>query len=59
MALRNRRTPPKSHALATFLSGGIDSPLITAIAKHKNPKLEAFTVSVEDKTLDESESAQA
>jgi asparagine synthase (glutamine-hydrolysing) len=45
--------------LATFLSGGIDSPLITAIAKHENPNIEAFTVSVEDKELDESESAQA
>lgn len=45
--------------LATFLSGGVDSPLITAIAKHENPKIEAFTVSVEDKDLDESENAQA
>ncbi len=45
--------------LATFLSGGIDSPLITALAKHKNPKIEAFTISVEDSILDESEVASA
>ncbi|MFC4721199.1 asparagine synthase (glutamine-hydrolyzing) [Geojedonia litorea] len=46
-------------SLATFLSGGIDSPLITAIAKSKNTKIEAFTLAVSDKTLDESETASA
>lgn len=45
--------------LATFLSGGIDSPLITALAKQENSTIEAFTVSVDDRDLDESESAQA
>lgn len=40
--------------LASFLSGGIDSPLITAIAKQHKPELKAFTLSVEDKRLDES-----
>ncbi|WP_298894546.1 asparagine synthase (glutamine-hydrolyzing) [uncultured Psychroserpens sp.] len=45
--------------LATFLSGGIDSPLITAIAKQEHPNIEAFTVSVEDKQLDESDDAMA
>ena len=45
--------------LGTFLSGGIDSPLITAIAKNKNVNLEAFTLSVNDATLDETEKAKA
>lgn len=43
--------------LATFLSGGIDSPLITAMAKIHNPEIEAFTLEVDDKILNESEAA--
>ncbi|TXG38871.1 asparagine synthase (glutamine-hydrolyzing) [Seonamhaeicola maritimus] len=39
--------------LASFLSGGIDSPLITALAKNKKPDLRAFTLSVKDDALDE------
>lgn len=43
--------------LAAFLSGGIDSPLITALAKEKKSNIEAFTISVKDEQLDESEPA--
>ncbi|WP_242131702.1 asparagine synthase (glutamine-hydrolyzing) [Aestuariivivens marinum] len=39
--------------LASFLSGGIDSPLITAIAKTHKPDIEGFTLSVDDQRLDE------
>jgi asparagine synthase (glutamine-hydrolysing) len=45
--------------LATFLSGGIDSPLITAIAKEEASTIEAFTFGVRSKKLDESEKAAA
>jgi len=45
--------------LGTFLSGGIDSPLISAIAKSKSEDLEAFTLSVNDDVLDETEKATA
>lgn len=45
--------------IATFLSGGIDSPLITAMAKQYKENIEAFTVAVEDKELNESEAAKA
>ncbi|RIA10261.1 asparagine synthase (glutamine-hydrolysing) [Flavobacteriaceae bacterium MAR_2010_72] len=45
--------------LASFLSGGIDSPLISAIAKAHEPNLRAFTMAVDDKALDESEKASA
>lgn len=45
--------------LATFLSGGIDSPLITAISKELHPSIEAFTVSVDDELLDETKEASA
>ena len=44
--------------LATFLSGGIDSPLISAIAKHSNPNIKAFTLAVNDDILDESKQAK-
>ncbi|TPV33849.1 asparagine synthase (glutamine-hydrolyzing) [Paucihalobacter ruber] len=43
--------------LATFLSGGIDSPLITALAHQTKHDLTAFTIKVEDSKLDESVSA--
>jgi asparagine synthase (glutamine-hydrolysing) len=44
--------------LATFLSGGVDSPLITAIAKQHESTIKGFTVKVDDKDLDESEMAR-
>ena len=45
--------------VGAFLSGGVDSSLITAIASQYNPKLEAFTVSMKDKRYDESTYAKA
>ncbi|WP_375234796.1 asparagine synthase (glutamine-hydrolyzing) [Winogradskyella sp.] len=44
--------------LGSFLSGGIDSPLITAIAKKYKPRLKAFTLGVSDKTLNEADIAK-
>ncbi|RED48362.1 asparagine synthase (glutamine-hydrolyzing) [Seonamhaeicola aphaedonensis] len=44
--------------LASFLSGGIDSPLITAMAKTQKADLEAFTLSVNDDQLDEGKQAE-
>ena len=46
-------------SLATFLSGGIDSSLISAMAKDKKKEVEAFTIQVEDKQLNEAEFAKA
>lgn len=46
-------------SIASFLSGGIDSPLIAAIAKSQKNDIEAFTIGVEDKKFDESEKAIA
>ncbi len=43
--------------LATFLSGGIDSPLVNAIAKKLKPDIEAFTIGVDDVSFDESKKA--
>ncbi len=40
--------------LATFLSGGIDSPLVTAHAVKYKPQVEAFTVGLDDAGMDES-----
>jgi len=45
--------------IATFLSGGIDSPLITAVAKNIKDNISAYTVSVDDSKLDESLKATA
>jgi asparagine synthase (glutamine-hydrolysing) len=45
--------------LATFLSGGIDSPLISALAVQQKATIEAFTLSVGDDMLDESKIAIA
>ncbi|WP_299226433.1 asparagine synthase (glutamine-hydrolyzing) [uncultured Psychroserpens sp.] len=44
--------------IATFLSGGIDSPLISAYAKKQKHDIEAFTIKVNDETLNESEIAK-
>jgi asparagine synthase (glutamine-hydrolysing) len=43
--------------LGLFLSGGLDSALIAAIAKQHRPDIKAFTVRMPDARLDESEAA--
>lgn len=43
--------------VGTFLSGGIDSPLVTAIAQGHQPHLPAFTIGTEDASLDETQQA--
>lgn len=45
--------------IATFLSGGIDSPLISAYAKKHISGIEAFTLEVDDPKLNESVIAKA
>ncbi len=45
--------------LGCFLSGGIDSGLITAFAKEKRPDLRAFTMQMPEQSFDESEAARA
>ena len=40
--------------LATFLSGGIDSPLITSLAFNKNKEIESYTLGIENSMYDES-----
>lgn len=45
-------------SLASFLSGGVDSSLISAVAKSKKKDIEAFTIEVEDKQLNEAEFAK-
>ncbi|WP_223033960.1 asparagine synthase (glutamine-hydrolyzing) [Hanstruepera marina] len=45
--------------LGTFLSGGIDSPLITAVANEHKNNVTAFTLEVEHKDLNESHVAKA
>ncbi len=45
--------------LGVFLSGGIDSTLISAISKEINPKISSITVGFEEKDLDESTVALA
>ncbi|WP_417214465.1 asparagine synthase (glutamine-hydrolyzing) [Bizionia sp.] len=44
--------------IATFLSGGIDSPLISAYAKKHISDIEAFTLAVDNPALNESEIAK-
>lgn len=44
--------------LGTFLSGGIDSSLITAIASGFNPKITTFTMGFKDNLYDESKHAK-
>lgn len=45
--------------VATFLSGGIDSPLISAYAKKKKKDIEAFTLKVDNPEVNESDIAEA
>ena len=44
--------------LGTFLSGGIDSPLVTSYAKAYKKDLKAFTIGSDSEVHDESEDAQ-
>lgn len=44
--------------LGTFLSGGIDSPLVTSYAKANKQDLKAFTIGSDSKVHDESEDAK-
>lgn len=43
--------------LATFISGGIDSPLISAVAKELQPNIKGYTIGVANKKIDESKKA--
>jgi asparagine synthase (glutamine-hydrolysing) len=45
--------------LGCFLSGGIDSGLITAIATEKRPDIRTFTMQMPDESFDESAAARA
>lgn len=45
--------------LGTFLSGGIDSPIITAMASKIDPQLTAMTIGVNDARYNEAEIAQS
>lgn len=44
-------------SIASFLSGGIDSPLICAVAKSQKQDIEAFTIGIANKKFDESKKA--
>jgi asparagine synthase (glutamine-hydrolysing) len=44
--------------VATFLSGGIDSPLVAAIAKQYKKDIKSFTFGINDKQYNESDVAQ-
>lgn len=44
--------------IAAFLSGGIDSPIVSAIAKQHKEDIKAFTFGVDDEQYDESDIAQ-
>ena len=46
-------------SVATFLSGGIDSPLISAYAKEEKDNIEAFTVKVDHPEFNESDIARS
>jgi len=45
-------------SLASFLSGGVDSPLITAYARKNKNEIQAFTLEVKDKAYNEAEYAK-
>ncbi len=44
--------------IGTFLSGGIDSPIITAIASKQKQDIESFTIKIDDEKINESEIAK-
>jgi asparagine synthase (glutamine-hydrolysing) len=44
--------------IATFLSGGIDSPIISSYAQKFNPNITAFTLGVNDEKINESQIAK-
>ncbi len=44
--------------LGTFMSGGIDSTLVTSYAVNKVNNIQSFTIGVENSEMDESEAAQ-
>ncbi len=44
--------------VATFFSGGIDSPLVAALCKQHNNDIQAYTIGVDDENHNESEAAQ-
>lgn len=46
-------------SLGAFLSGGVDSPLVCAFAKRKDPGLKVFTIGSDSALHDESERAAA
>lgn len=45
--------------IASFLSGGIDSPLITAVAKQLKPDIKGYTIAVNDTRFNELNEASA
>ena len=45
-------------SLASFLSGGVDSPLITAYAKKSKREIQAFTLEINDKSYNEADYAK-
>lgn len=44
--------------VGTFLSGGIDSPLITYFANKNNPNINSYTIGSDSKVLDETQKAK-
>lgn len=44
--------------IATFLSGGVDSPIISSYAQRFNPNIKAFTLEVNDEKINESQIAK-
>lgn len=44
--------------IGTYLSGGLDSSLISFYAKKQNPNLESYSISIKEKTYDEIEDAK-
>lgn len=44
--------------IGTFLSGGVDSPLVSSYAKKNASRMHSYTIAVDDKVHDESDGAQ-